>query len=374
MKKLLITYASYGSGHKAVGMYIKDYFEARGYEVMTIDLLNYAIPVIGSFTKVANEFLMTKIPSMWSLLYFAFDNRLTCPIYQKTSLKMFDNKKLRKEIVDFNPDLVIATHFYGSSLIAKYKKNNIINPKLITVVTDYKAHEIWLKEVKNTDAIIVSGVDEKRKLMKYGYTFKQIYTSGIPIMPVYDLNISREKLIKKFKINKNYPTVLFFCGGGNGALNNLKYLKAILKSENKFNLLVIAGKNKKAKEKSLDYVKKYNKKNAKVFGFVTNIAEFYMVSDLVITKPGGAQVTECLYFKKPMMLIKSNGGQEIENRLFLIKKGYAVASWSIYGFLKKFDRMISDNRILSKMSLKISKINQEKSMDKLFNTSEKLLK
>lgn len=373
MKKLLVLYASYGSGHKSVGMYIKNYYEEFGYEVETIDLLQYAMPIIGGFTKTVNEFLMTTIPSIWSLLYFAFDNRLTSSIYQKFSLKLFDNKKLRQDIVKFNPDLVIATHFYGSGLIAKYKEKNIINPKLVTVITDYKSHEVWLKDVKNTDAIVVSGMEEKIRLMKYGFRQNQIYTSGIPILPSSLENVDKEKLIKKFKLKGNRPVILFFAGGGNGATNNLKYLKQLIKEDINADVLFIAGKNKKSKLKAQELVKKYDATNIKVFGFVS-VIDFYNVSDFVITKPGGAQATECLYYRKPMILIKGNGGQEIENRSFLIKKGYALGFISMYGFTNQVNKLLKNKKVLEKMRKNIDKLKQEKSMEKLFKMSEKLLK
>lgn len=373
MRKLLVLYASYGSGHKSVGMYIKNYYEEQGYVVETIDLLQYAIPILGKFTKVANEFLMTTIPSIWSLLYFAFDNRLTSSIYQKFSLKLFDNKKLRQDILKFNPDLVIATHFYGSGLIAKYKEKNIINPKLVTVITDYKSHEVWLKDVKNTDAIVVSGLEEKIRLMKYGFKQNQIYTSGIPILPSSLDNIDRSKLLKKFKLKGSRPIILFFSGGGNGATNNLKYLKQLIKENVNADILFIAGKNKKSKLKAQELVKKYNATNIKIYGFV-NVVDFYNVCDFVITKPGGAQVTECLYYRKPMVLIKGNGGQEIENRSFLIKKGYALGFISMYGFINQVNKLLKNEKTLNKMVKNIDKIKQEKSMEKLFKISEKLLK
>ena len=374
MKKLLVLYASYGSGHKSVGMYIRDYYAERGYVVETIDLLAYAMPVLGSFTKKANEFLMTRIPSLWSLLYFAFDNRLTANVYQKFTLRLFDNKNLRETIVNFNPDLVVATHFYGSSLIAKYKEKGILNSKLVTVITDYKSHDVWLKEVKTTDAIVVSSYEEKLRVMKYGFKSNQIYTSGIPILPNALENVDRVSLFKKFKLSGNRPVILFFCGGGNGATNNLKYLKALLKEEIDAEILLIAGKSKKAKEKAHEIVNRYGAENVKIYGFVTNIAEFYKVCDFVITKPGGAQVTECLYYRKPMILIKSNGGQEIGNRVFLIKKGYALGFLSIIGFVKNVKKLLVQEKVLNKMIKNIDKLKQEKSMEKLYGLSEKLLK
>lgn len=372
MKRLLVLYASYGSGHKSVGLNIKKYYEEKGYEVMDIDLLSYSLPIIGSFTKNISETIMTNVPGVWSLLFYAFDNRLTGTIYQKVSLKLFDNKKLREQILDFNPDLVIATHFYGSGLVAKYKHNGIINPKLITVVTDYKAHDAWLKDIKNTDAIVVSHNEEKKRLIKYGFKNKQVWTSGIPILS-NDNAFDKSELLLKFKLKGKRPVILFFAGGGNGALNNLKYLKTLIKEDVNAEILFVAGKNKKAKNKALEYVKRYNAKNVKVFGFV-NVEDFYRVSDFVITKPGGAQVTECLYYKKPMILIKSNGGQEIENRLFLLKKGYALGFITHYGFVNQVNKLINQEKLLNKMIKNIDKIKQEKSMEKLFQNSEKLLK
>ena len=371
MKKLLVLYASYGSGHKSIGLNIKKYYEDKGYDVLDIDLLSFSLPFFGNFTKNISKTIMNNIPSFWSLIYFAFDNRLTGTIYQEFSLKLFDNKKLREQIINFNPDLVIATHFYGSGLIAKYKQNNFINPKLITVVTDYKAHDVWLKDIKCTDGIIVSHNDEKKRLIKYGFNNKQVWTSGIPITS-NDVNYDKNKLLKKFKLSGTKPIILFF-GGGNGTINNLKYLKALIKSKVNADILFVAGKNKKAQKKALDYVKNYNAKNIKVYGFV-NVEEFYRVSDFVITKPGGAQVTESLYYKKPMILIKSNGGQELENRIFLLKKGYALGFITQYGFVKQVNKLVEQEKLLNKMIKNIDKIKLEKSMEKLFQNSENLLK
>lgn len=373
MKKLLVIYASYGTGHKAVAVYIKKYFEEHGYEVKAVDLLNYSMPLIGSISKQASEFLMTKLPGLWSALFFGFDNRFGASVSQEFLVKIFKNKTLKNDICSFKPDIVIATHYFGSTLIAKYQKWGFLKTKLITVVTDYKAHDVWLKEVKSNDAIVVGGQDEKKRLLKYGYAARQIYTTGIPITPLYNDKFNKEAFLRKYKLS-NKKTVLFFLGGGKGTVNNLKYLKEILKISQKMNLLVIAGKNKKVLKKTESYVNKYKAKNVKAFGFVTNIADFYMASDFVVTKPGGAQVTECLYFRKPMILIKSNGGQEIGNRQFLIKKGYALASLSKRGFKKNFKKLVEDDKTLLKMVSNIDKIKQEKSMENLFKLSEKLLK
>lgn len=371
-KKILIPYATYGNGHKAIAQYIKKYFEETGnYECETIDLITYSMPIIGNLSRKTSNFLMTKIPSLWSLIYFTFDNKISAYISGKFTLKMFDNKNLRRKISDFDPDITIATHFFGNELISYYNKKELTKSKLVTVVTDYKSHEFWTNSQKNIDAIIVSSFEERINLLKKGFKNKQIHTTGIPIMPE-ECKLDKTKLYKKFKLNKDKKTVLFFVGGGNGALLNLIYFKEMLKNNYDCNIIFIAGKNKRAYLKAEEYVKRYNNKNTKIYGFVTNVNEFYSVSDFVVTKPGGAQVTECLYFEKPMLLIKSNGGQEIENRRYLCKSGFAFDAKTPMTFNKRFKEMLENETLLNKMKNKISKIDQSKSMEKLYKIVEKL--
>ena len=372
-KKILIPYATYGTGHKAIAGYIKKYFEENGnYDCLSLDLINYTIPILGSFSKKVSETLMTKFPGIWSLIYFIFDNKLSSYVSGKINIKLLDNKKLRKEITTFNPDITIATHFFGSDIINYYNKKGYINSKLITVVTDYKSHDFWLNNIKNTDAIIVSSFEERLNLIKKGYKNKQIHTSGIPIcmdtLKTEDKNI----LLKKYKCDNNKLNILFFVGGGNGALINLIYFKEMLKNNYDINILFVAGRNKEAERQAKEYVKKYKKKNIKVLGFVKTINELYKISDIVITKPGGAQVTECILFNKPMILIKSNGGQEIYNRRYLTLHNYAKWARNKKIFNKELELLINNDKERNRMIKNISTIKQDKSMEKLFKIVEKL--
>lgn len=372
-KKILIPYATYGTGHKAIAGYIKKYFEENGnYDCLSLDLINYTIPILGSFSKKVSETLMTKFPGIWTLIYFIFDNKLSSYVSGKINIKLLDNKKLRKEITTFNPDITIATHFFGSDIINYYNKKGYINSKLITVVTDYKSHDFWLNNIKNTDAIIVSSFEERLNLIKKGYKNKQIHTSGIPICMDTLKTENKSILLKKYKCDNNKLNILFFVGGGNGALINLIYFKEMLKNNYDINILFVAGRNKEAERQAKKYVKKYKKKNIKVLGFVKTINELYKISDIVITKPGGAQVTECILFNKPMILIKSNGGQEIYNRRYLTLHNYAKWARNKKIFNKELELLINNDKERNRMIKNISTIKQDKSMEKLFKIVEKL--
>ena len=179
-------------------------------------------------------------------------------------------------------------------------------------------------------------------------------------------------LLKKYKCDNNKLNILFFVGGGNGALINLIYFKEMLKNNYDINILFVAGRNKEAERQAKEYVKKYKKKNIKVLGFVKTINELYKISDIVITKPGGAQVTECILFNKPMILIKSNGGQEIYNRRYLTLHNYAKWARNKKIFNKELELLINNDKERNRMIKNISTIKQDKSMEKLFKIVEKL--
>jgi len=371
-KKVLIVYATYGSGHKSIVLYIKKYLEDSGkYECKAIDLVSYSFPLFGIISQKFTTFIMEKLPFLWSLFFFAFDNKITSYLTGNFSIRMIDTKKLRKEVEEFYPDITIATHFFGCDLIKYYNKKSIIDSKLVVVVTDYIAHELWLNASKITDAIIVGSIEERINLLKKGFKNKQIHTTGIPIIQKTE-NLDKEKLLKKFKIKNKKKNILFFAGGGNGSLFNLIYFKEMLKNNIDCNIIFIAGKNKLALKKANEYVERYKRKNVKTFGFVTNVNEFYYISDIVITKPGGAQVTECLFFEKPMLLIKSNGGQEVGNRRYLCRKGYAKNATNPLSFNRHLNEMINNEEMLEKMKKRISKVKQNESMEKLFEIVEKL--
>lgn len=371
-KRILIPYATYGNGHKSIALYIKKYFESSGeYECKTLDLISYSFPLFGNITRKFSSFTMESFPFLWSIFYKAFDNKLTSYLTGKLSIKMIDNKRLREEIEEFCPNITIATHFFGADLINYYNKKSITDSKLVIVVTDYVAHDLWLNSPKKTDAIIVGSIEERINLLKKGFKNKQIHTTGIPIIQETS-NLDKEKLKRKFRINNNKKTVLFTAGGSNGSLFNLIYFKELLKCNYDCNILFVAGKNKAALKKANEYVERYKTKNVRTFGFVTNINEFYYVSDMVITKPGGAQVTECLYFEKPMLLIKSNGGQEVGNRHYLCRKGYAKNATGLFTFNRNLREMITNEKTLDNMRKKIKKVKQNEAMEKLYNIVEKL--
>ena len=111
-KKILIAYATYGSGHKAVANYIYDYLKNNpNYEVKIIDVMDYE-NIIGYISKrTFEENFKHRINSfVFSIIYEFFDYKITTLPYKPITKAIFKNKKLREDITSFDPDLLISTH------------------------------------------------------------------------------------------------------------------------------------------------------------------------------------------------------------------------------------------------------------------------
>ena len=165
-KRVLIIYATYGSGHKTVANYIYNYFNEKGkYEVKVMDIMDYG-NIIGNISKkVFEQNFKHRSSLVFTTLYKIFDRKSTTVGYKSVTRALFHNKKLKEDIVSYNPDLIIASHFFGATIGGIYNKKGLINSKIISIITDFKSHELWIKDINYMDALIVSNDIVKKELV-----------------------------------------------------------------------------------------------------------------------------------------------------------------------------------------------------------------
>lgn len=373
-KKILIAYATYGSGHKTVANYLYNYLlENSNYEIKLIDLMDYE-NIIGLISKKAFEQnFKHKISSFFfSIAYEFFDLKSTTLAYKIATKSIFKNKQLESVITSFNPDIFISTHFFGNIVISLLNKKNLTNAKIISIMTDYTPHQMWLKEEKSIDAIIVSNEILKNNLVTSGVNPSKIYPYGIPISESFSKIINKEELKIKYHITNSKKTFLFFAGGSIGSTFSLKYLKRILKEEYDINIIYICGKNEKLKRKAEKLIQDTNYKNIHILGFSKEVNNLLSISDVVITKPGGLSITECLEAKKPMLLIPGNGGNEIYNAKFVCKNGYGINCKTPRRLAKTINKILKRKHLLNNMKNKLNKYDNNKSIEKIFKLIKKM--
>lgn len=375
-KRILILYASYGSGHKSIANYIAKYIkeEDKNIEVATLDILTYSMKVVGSISQKINSFFMLKTPVIHNFFYNLTSTKVGGDFVDSLSVPMFINKRMEKELKKFNPDIVISTHFFGPSITKYYNDKGTINAKQVTVVTDYDVIELWMKFHEEVSYFIVANKYMKKDLIKRGVNKNKIKEFGIPILPMTPTKFNRKEYLKEYNLSGKNKICIFFGGGGNGSSKTLPYIKKVSKSNPKLDIIFVAGKNEYSKSVVDDFVNKNNLKNVRTLGYATNVPDLLELCDFVISKPGGIQLTECLYFKKPVLMIRHSGGQEIANYKYFEKEGFGKFFKTRWGLNKYVQTVLSNDNILSKFSDNmIKKSNNNDSIERVYDLIKSML-
>lgn len=327
MKRVMIFYASYGGGHLSAARSIKEYIETnyKNIEIQLVDCMHYVNKFFDKVTTTAYSEMAKKIPHTWGKVYW---HSQTGPIAQiSTTSNILLSKKLNKLLQDFDPELIISTHPFASTMCAYLKKQEKLNSKIATILTDYAPHEQWLVFNEYVDYYFVSHEEMKKQLNKVGIPKEKIYATGIPLSNKFLLKYDKSQILQNFGLSQNKKTVLFFGGGeyGLGKTQTLKIFKTFIECKENIQLVAISGRNQKMKESFENIVLELGKQDSvKVLEYTDKVPQLMSISDLVVTKPGGLTTTESLASGLPIVVINPIPGQEEENAAYLEKNKVAI--------------------------------------------------
>ncbi|RYY66373.1 MAG: galactosyldiacylglycerol synthase, partial [Comamonadaceae bacterium] len=86
------------------------------------------------------------------------------------------------------------------------------------------------------------------------------------------------------------------------------------------------------------------------FGFTDEMHCLMAAADLVVSKPGGLTISECLALGKPMLLVSPIPGQEEHNAGFLMEEGAAWLAYDTIGLAYKMARLMAAPEQLARMA------------------------
>jgi 1,2-diacylglycerol 3-beta-galactosyltransferase len=233
-------------------------------------------------------------------------------------------KELKKLIKERNPDLVVSVHPMVNHLTARALKELRRRTPFLVVITDpVTLHRAWI--AKDVDQYFVATKEAAQNCEHYGMISKKIKMLGMPIDPKFAKR-DFEKAQARFDdlLDPEYFTVMLM-GGGEGAGNMYKIIKAIVKSGLKVQLIVVAGRNLRL-EKKIRAMAETSPHPIVVFGFTDKVAELMSESDLLITKAGPGSIAEGLAMNLPMIITAWLPGQEEGNVEFVVREGLGRVS------------------------------------------------
>src|SRR3989338_1667917 len=317
----LLMYITKVSGHRQATVAIQQSLRQLDPDLQTpaINGFGYTYPLLEKVINKTYMSIIKRTPKVWDFLY---DNPDVVKNSQsiKNFLHKTSHEKIGALLERYKPDTIVCTQAFPCGMVADYKRTFGLKATLIGVLTDFSPHSYWLNE--GVDYYVVPSLDVKDRFIQKGVLPECIKVYGIPLHPKFSVRHDPKLVADKLGLDPQAATVLVM-GGGQGLGPIKKIVKSLIKVPMNFQVIVLAGVNKKI----LKSLKRYAGKSFKeilIFEFATNVDELMDLAALIVTKPGGMTTAECLAKGLPMVIVNPIPGQETRNADFLIKKGVGV--------------------------------------------------
>lgn len=340
--KIIVTHVPAGSGHEKAAQAIVRAMEDMGLPgtVRILDALHGADSFYRFLFTQGYLTVIQRAPFLWGIPYDLTDTRLLQGFSH--GLHRLSNwahgRQLEKLFLQEKPDAIIGTHFFPMEVAGALKHRGKLSARLITVITDYLPHALWIAQ--GIDTYVVASQEAKEELIRRGIHAQSIRIFGIPIDPKFGQHPERAALRSKLGILTQCLTILIGSGGsGTGPVR--KTIEALGQVKAPLQLVVVAGKND-ALLKEMEALRSQCPHPMRVYGFIDNMDELMEVSDLMITKPGGLSCAEALTKGLPLLLTDPIPGQESRNANFLVKQGAALLARSPQEIAAWVRRLLED--------------------------------
>jgi len=319
-------YTNSGAGHRraAEALYRMTSQVFPEADVKIIDTLDYATPVFRKTYPQTYLTMVNRVPWLWGLMYHLTDVRLVDRVsrYFRRITNGYHCKSFEELVLKEKPDLVITTHFLPNEIISNLKKKDRIRPVLVTCITDYYPHAMWVDS--GVDLYITPDSLLTPYLNRLGVSSEKIRPFGIPIDPVFTQELDRADIRNRLGLLPDRFTVLIASGGfGVGPVEEM--VDEVLKIRQPCQLLVVCGNNPQL-QAAVSRRVEGTAHHVRVYGFVDNMHELMEVADIMITKSGGLTTTEAMAKHLPMIVLYPIPGQELSNCRFVVGQG---AGWQV---------------------------------------------
>ena len=348
--RILVLSASVGAGHmraaQAVELALKEL--APDAEVRNVDLLTLTNAAFRQVYGKSYLDLVNKAPHVLGYFYDLMD-RPRPPKSKRDRFRLLVEKlnlsKFAELLESGRWDVVVNTHFLPAELIASMRRDGDSDQPQMTVTTDFETHRLWVNQP--CDHYTTATAEGRDYLQHWGVPRETISVTGIPIHPVFAQPKPRDECLNRQGLKGDRPVVLQLAGGfGVGPIEQL--LQGVLAVEEPLEVVVVAGKNEKAKAQ-LQAVRPPARHRVKVIGFTTEIDELMAVADLVLSKPGGLTSSEVLARGAAMAIVNPIPGQESRNSDFLLEHGAAVKVNHVGTMPHKLSELLADRERLESL-------------------------
>jgi len=359
--RILIATETAGGGHLAAATALDEAWRSLRPKdtVERLDLVKLFSPLHKKIHAAGYEELVARAPEVWGMIFTKTDdpkvahrlNRIKA-LFPSRARRRFEN-----HISEFKPDVVLCTHYEPVEALGQMRRKQKTKPPfVVSVVTDFEAHALWMDA--DVDLYAVAAEETKARLVARGAPADNIIATGIPVGAKFAMKVDARATRKAMGLRDDLPTLLVLSGGfGMGPVG--KILVALDKVTGTFQTVVVCGRNEELRR---DLAAQDRKHPTRVLGFAGNMHELMTVADLILTKPGGLTSSEALALGKPLFILDPIPGQEAANSDFLLERGAAAKVNRMEDLPFRIEQLLGSKKI-SEMAKAAKKLGRLKSAE-----------
>lgn len=364
--KILILTVSAGEGHNSTARAVNNVFTENGHQCVTLDICYEANKLLGVAVDKGYIFSIEHLSKLYSETYSKLLEREVGKSDIAVKTANYISKKLRKQIFEYAPDVIVCTHVFCGMVIKPYFMSGELKSKSIGILTDYTLHPYW-EEATFLDYIVIPSEELSAECLNKGYKAEQIAAIGIPIQKKFSKHLNKEDARKELGLALEKPVIAVMSGSMCfGGLTET--VKAIDLIDEPFQIIAVCGSDKKEFEK---LQKNSFRHKVLSFGFTENINVIMDASECIITKPGGISISEAISRELPMILSKAVPGHEERNKQFLISEGVALGVGDGASVDTLLHRFLTDEALRENMLAAAKKISKNNATEKLYELAIK---
>jgi 1,2-diacylglycerol 3-beta-galactosyltransferase len=384
--KVLFLSADTGGGHRASAESLANQFvlhyPGTKYDLLDVWTTDGILPYR---TLVPSYQHLSAHPRQWRFLYHLSNSR-PWEIGMDWHSTITCERKIRRRIESYNPDVIVSVHpaMNYAPLISTRKISEKMGRHIpfFTVVSDLgSGHCTWFQ--KDVDKLYLASERLRRLAKRRGrLSDDKIVMTGLPIRRDFALQAERlgdrtsepgksyqSKKKEELNLDPNRPVVLVMGGGeGVGSLSKItvELYKSFTNRGVNATICVVCGRNEKLKNElaSMEWIKAATTPFAKTYsrkffsripgffrrknsmtspvttsdptnvtgqkgcvnvvglGFVTNMADYMVAADVLVTKAGPGTIAEAASLGLPVMLTSFLPGQEAGNVDYVMENGF----------------------------------------------------
>ena len=230
-------------------------------------------------------------------------------------------------LCDYRPAAVIATEVGACELAALCKRESRANFLLVGVeLMDF--NRAWVQPEVNL--YLATHPDLAAELVRAGAPASKVVTTGQPIHPAFASLPSRREVREKLGVEADAILILLSLGS-QGFGTPERILGEIRKARPDVEVVLLAGRNRRVAKRLRDHCKRWPQ--VRVLGWIDNVQEWMVASDLMISKPGGGTLNEGFACGLPMLAFNPLPGNEERTCRWIEKWGAGI-------WVKKLDDLV----------------------------------